>query len=286
MGYSGEIIDIHTHVQPAAVIADRGLFLAGEPDFRILYEDSKYRLSSAADVLENMDCTGVSRAVILGFAWRDPELLKTHNDMITADAGSSGGRLIGFTCVYPFAVKGAAAAEASRTLDAGAAGIGEVGLYDRDLDPEYIDAMAPVMKVCRERGRPVMMHVNEPVGHQDSGKAPMSLRGIYNFIRPYPDNRIILAHWGGGLLFFNALKKEAKDVLKNVWYDTAASPYLYDKSIWKTAAALAGVEKILFGTDFPLLDAERYIEELAVSGLSDDEMERILYLNAKELLNL
>ena len=90
--------------------------------------------------------------------------------MIIEDCEASGGRLYGFTCVYPFAEDRAAGAEARRCLDRGASGIGEVGLYDRDLDTEYIDAMAPVMEICRERNKPVMMHVNEPIGHTYSGK--------------------------------------------------------------------------------------------------------------------
>ena len=166
-----------------------------------------------------------------GLHGETPQLLRIHNDTILNDSVASRGRLSGFTCVYPF-VPGAAA-EADRCLKAGAAGIGEIGLYDRDLDAEYIDSMAPVMAVCRDYGRPVMMHVNEPVGHSYSGKAPISIRGIYNFVKTYPDNRIILAHWGGGLFFYHTLKKEAKELLANVWYDSAASPYIYDGSIWE-----------------------------------------------------
>ena len=272
-------------MQPAKVKACRGPFLDTEPDFRILYENPKYNLSDSADVLKQMDDCGVEASVILGFAWRDPELLREHNDGILADCESNPGRLYGFTCVYPFAPGGAAGEEAARCLDAGAAGIGEVGLYDRDLDTEYIDAMAPVMAAAREYGKPVMMHVNEPVGHNYSGKAPMSIRGIYDFVKTYPDNRIILAHWGGGLLFFNTLRKEAGQVMKNVWFDSAASPYLYDKSIWKHAADIAGADKLLLGTDFPLLSADRYIAELEGSGLSMEEAEMVCFRNAETLLN-
>ena len=80
------------------------------------------------------------------------------------------------------------------------------------------------------------------------------------------------------------MKKEAKQVLGNVWYDTAASPYLYDKSIWKTAADIIGAEKILFGTDFPLLDADRYIREIEESELDCYQVECILFRNAEKLL--
>ncbi|MDC7225606.1 MAG: amidohydrolase family protein [Spirochaetales bacterium] len=286
MSYSGRIIDIHTHVQPATVIADRRPFVETEPDFKTLYENPKYTLSSSRDVLKHMEQCGVEASVILGFAWRDPKLLAMHNDMILADCRKQHPGLYGFTCIYPFAPGRGAADEAERCLDAGASGIGEVGLYDRDLDTEYIDAMEPVMKAALEREKPVMMHVNEPIGHNYSGKAPMTISGIYNFVKAYPDNRIILAHWGGGLFFFHSLKKEAKQLLKNVWYDSAASPYLYDKTIWKTAVDIIGPERILLGTDFPLLSIDRYIKELDASGLGREELEMICCRNAEGLLNL
>ena len=282
----GKVIDIHAHVQPPEVVADRVPFVEHEPDFKLLYENPKYRLSSSGDVLLHMDECGVSESVLLGFAWRDPLILRRHNDVILSDCASSGGRFHGFTCIYPFAPGTDAADETRRCLEKGAAGIVEIGLYNRDLDYEYINAMAPVMAVCREYDRPVMMHVNEPIGHVYSGKAPMSLRGIYNFVRAYPDNRIILAHWGGGLFFFSSLKKEAKDVLANVWFDSAASPYLYDKKIWRLAVEIAGADRVLFGTDFPLLKANTYLEELKESGLDDEAIEMICFRNARELLSV
>ena len=64
--YNGPIIDIHTHVQPASVIADRRPYVEAEPDFRTLYENPKYTLSGSADVLAQMKKCGVDSSVILG----------------------------------------------------------------------------------------------------------------------------------------------------------------------------------------------------------------------------
>ena len=46
---------------------------------------------------------------------------------------------------------------------------------------------------------------------------------------------------------------EVGDALANVWFDTAASPFLYTPDVFPTVAALVGPEKILPGSDFPLL---------------------------------
>jgi len=282
--YDGRVIDIHTHIQPGSVIEDRKPFVVTEPDFKILYEDPASRLAGSEDVLETMAGNEIDSAVILGFAWRHTETLRMHNDEILKASDDNPGRLLGFTCVYPFASD--PGAEAERCFRLGAAGIGEVGLYDRDLDHEYINAMQSIMRVCREWNKPLMLHVNEPVGHEYSGKAPISIRGIYDFVKAFPDNRIILAHWGGGLFFYSSLKKEVKDLLKNVWFDSAASPYLYDGRIWRLAAELAGIDRILFGTDFPLLSAKRYHKELETSGFTGDELERVYYKNAEDVLGM
>ena len=116
----------------------------------------------------------------------------------------------------------------------------------------------------------VLIHTNEPVGHKYPGKQEISLKQIENLIKSYPDNKIILAHWGGGIFFYSLLKKDIREVLKNVWFDTAASPYLYDAEIYKTAGSITGYDKILFGTDYPLLKPGRYYIEIDTSGIAQE----------------
>ena len=96
-----------------------------------------------------------------------------------------------------------------------------------------------------------MIHTNEPVGHSYPGKTPNTLAQIYAMIKQFPHNRIILAHWGGGIFLYTLLKKEVRQTLDHVWFDTAASPFLYHPQIYQQAIALAGEDKILLGNRFP-----------------------------------
>ena len=128
-----------------------------------------------------------------------------------------------------------------------------------------------------------MIHVNEPVGHSYPGKTSLSLSRIDSFIERNPNLVIILAHWGGGLCFYEAMP-EIREKYKNVYYDTAAMPFLYAPSIFKAAAALGLGKKILFGSDFPLLRISRYAQALGSSGLGAEEQELILGGNARRLL--
>ncbi len=116
--------------------------------------------------------------------------------------------------------------------------------------------------------------------------SPGELGLLGKLAKEFPENIIVLAHWGGGIFFYNLLKKEVRDTLKNVCFDTAASPFLYDPEIYKTAIRFAGQDKVLFGSDFPLLKPSRYFRELGEAGLSKEEIRNICGENAKKLLKL
>ncbi len=78
--------------------------------------------------------------------------------------------------------------------------------------------------------------------------------------------------------------KEVKRDLSHVYYDMAATPFLYDEKIYRIAVDICGPEKLLFGTDFPLLRTGRYIEPLERMVKDPQARSLILYENALGLL--
>lgn len=278
------IIDCHTHLFPQWIRENRESYFSSEPAFRLLYESPKSRMIGAGEIVSAMDADGVDRSVVFGFPWRNFDTAKRHNDYILSAVERYPHRLSGFCCFDPHS--DGAADEAARCLDAGLCGVGELAFYESGISAEILDRLGDVMGLCRERDLPVMIHTNECVGHKYPGKAPMSLEGIYRLPKTFPENRIVLAHWGGGIFFFNLLKKEVQETLVNVYYDTAASPFLYRPDIYPNAVRLAGEDKVLFGSDFPLIRPARYFKEMAASGLSDAERDRICGGNAQKLLGL
>ena len=147
-------------------------------------------------------------------------------------------------------------------------------------------ALDPIMELCRDRGCPVLIHTNEPVGHKYPGKSPMTLQQIFNLAERYRDNSIVLAHWGGGIFFFNLMKKEVREGLQNIHFDTAASPFLYEPEVYSLAVQLAGLDKILFGSDYPLIEPKRYFDEISATGLSSSQQAVIRGENAARLLKM
>ena len=94
-----------------------------------------------------------------------------------------------------------------------------------------------------------------------------------------------MAHWGGGLPFY-ALMPEVREALAGVYFDTAATPFLYDARVFETVAGLVGADRILFGSDFPLLAQERVLKQLDGAGLSAEEKAAIGGGNAARLFGL
>lgn len=143
--------------------------------------------------------------------------------------------------------------------------------------------MKPILTRMERNGIPILLHTNERLGHSYPGKGATPLERFYELILSFPNLPVILAHWGGGLPFYELMPEVAKSMI-HVYYDTAASPFLYSKRIYAIASEIVGAEKILFGTDFPLLSPPRYFQELKESGLSKEDQEKILGLNFSRLI--
>jgi predicted TIM-barrel fold metal-dependent hydrolase len=278
------VIDFHTHIFPSYFREKRESFFPQEPAFEALYRSATSRLASREELLQIMEEQGIQRSVIFGFPWEREEHFRRHNDYIIESVRRHPDKLIGFCCFSPLSPFGPE--EVRRCLDAGLAGVGELAVYQSGFSREIIRSLHEVMQVCAEFNVPVLLHTNEPVGHVYPGKTPVELSEIYDLLKHYPSNKIVLAHWGGGLFFYGLMKKEVRDVLKNVWFDTAASPFLYDPRVYRMAGEIVGSDKILLGTDYPLLSPKRYFEEMERAGLSEESITRICGENAVNLLSI
>jgi hypothetical protein len=96
---------------------------------------------------------------------------------------------------------------------------------------------------------------------------------------------VVAAHWGGGLPFYT-LMPEVKEALGSTFFDTAATPLLYDPLIYRRAIDLVGADRILFASDFPLLSQGRCLAQVREAGLRAEEERLVLGENARRLLRL
>lgn len=278
------IIDCHSHVFFDEVRARREMFQARDAWFGTLYERPTARLATADDVVAAMAQSGVDRTVIMGFPWRDGGLCAAHNDYLIDAVRRYPDRLIGFAVVQP--LDGARAAyELERCLEAGLLGCGELGPDGQGFDPADPAHLGPVADVLIAAARPLLIHSSEPVGHLYGGKGTVYPPRLLAAAQAFPALTLICAHWGGGLPFYE-LMPEVAAALRNVYYDTAASTYLYDFRIFALGVRLVGAERILWGTDYPLLGQTRFLARVRAVGLDPADEAAILGGNAARLLRL
>jgi len=173
--------------------------------------------------------------------------------------------------------------ELEQGIQNGAKGVGEVAFYHEELTSRDIEAMKPWLSLMKRRRVPLLLHTNETLGHPYPGKGKTPLDKFYELILTFPNLPILLAHWGGGLPFYELMPEVARS-MAHVYYDTAASPFLYSKKVYAILCEIVGPEKILFGSDFPLISPKRYFQELKESGLSEEVQRQILGLNLSRLL--
>lgn len=271
-------IDAHVHVFPPGLIAGREKYLPRDERFARLYADPRARMATAEEVVVEMDRTGVALSVVFGFPFRDQGLCREVNDYVLEAVASWPGRLAGLACVAPR--EPGAPAELARCLDGGMRGCGELAPGASAAD---IDGLADVAGLLRERGLPLMLHANEPVGHHYPGKGAFGPEACVTCAAAYPGLKLVFAHLGGGTFLYEAMP-ELRRTLADAYYDTSALPYLYDTDIYRAVEATAGARKLLFGSDYALLSPSRYLEGL--DTLAPDARAAVCGDNARKVFAL
>lgn len=278
------IVDAHCHVLPPSFAGRRRDLAARDATFAAILSNPAARIADAQELLRAMSRDGVDHAVTMGMGWADYEVARESNDYLIEAVSDNPSRITGFASVNP-AWGDAAVDEAKRCAAAGLRGIGELHPDTQGIDIADSAEMSPLMDFARAHGLPVLIHCSEPVGHQYPGKGNTTPEKVLRFIENFPENTIICAHWGGGLPFYG-LMPEVGAALRNVYFDSAASPFLYRPGIYRAVVDVVGADRILFASDYPLMPHSRPLSELAGLSLPDCHRRLILGGNAERLFGL
>jgi predicted TIM-barrel fold metal-dependent hydrolase len=276
------MIDFHTHIFPPKIRDQREEYVRRDAVFAELYGDPRAKMATAEDLIAKMDEQGIEASVTLNIGWSSHQICQETNDYILESAARCPGRLFGFGMAV-FDGSEDSLKEIERCKKLGMKGVGEIRPSPRLLkDPGPIIGL--IQKLI-SLDLIVLTHTSEPTGHLYPGKGEITPELLYPLITRFPELKLVCAHWGGGLPF-SALMPEIEKAMKNVYFDTAASPYLYKPQIYGQVASLCGADKILFGTDYPLLAPKRYVKEIEAQDLATAVKKQILDGNARSLLQI
>lgn len=245
------IVDAHVHIFPEEIVQYRERFLERDEWFRQLYESPRARLATMHDLIESMDGCGIDLSVACGFPWRDPGLCHFHNDYMREAARIFPARIAWLAIVSPLTAD-VAAKSLDEAFGSGARGVGELNADAQGFELDQPGMFEAIAEVCILHDKPAMFHLSEPVGHDYPGKGASTPAKLLRLLAAFPDLRVVAAHWGGGLPFYE-LMPEIRQTTVNLAYDSAASTYLYDHRIFETVTELAGEERVLWASDYPVL---------------------------------
>ncbi len=269
------------------MIRHRERLVAADSTFAEMFADPAARMATAEDLVADMDEGGVDVSIAMGIGWADPGLARESNDYIAEAASRYSspnlGRILGLGVVNPALV--GATREIERCSGLGLRGIGELHPDTQGFDIFDPRFMAPVLEVLRAEGLALTVHCSEPVGHAYPGKGRTTPDKLMRLVSMASGVTLVLAHWGGGLPFY-ALMPEVAESLSDVYFDTAASPFLYGRKVFETVSSVVGPGRIMAASDYPLMPFDRVRKQFEASGLSEVDRAAMLGGNAARLFGL
>lgn len=291
------MIDSHTHCFPPEISENISQWAQSynEPHWlKLVAPENKVSLQGWAtkeSMIQAMDDSNITQSILLGWYWENRNTCIKHNQLMKQWIDFAPNRLLAFASIYP---NEDPISQLELAQSMGFKGVGELhpSIQNYAQNKEQWHVMA---QWCERNDWPINFHVSEGLNINYPNYTPTSFDSYLEIALAFPNLKIILAHWGGGIPFYE-LNPRLKPHLKNVYYDTAASPLLYNVDVFRNVINIVGSEKILFGSDFPLKlypkkqlspNMELFIKDIQENAkLSEKESDQIFRGNIAKLLRL
>jgi uncharacterized protein len=281
------IIDCHVHLYPEEVFTDPVKWGSAhhEPWWTKCVAPAGRRSlqgwASVSDLLRDMDRAGVEKCVLLGWYWENQETCNLQNSWYLDWITAYPDRLLGFATVQPAAGE-RAVLNLRKALDRGCCGIGELFPAAQGFALNGAE-FRPVIELAIELAVPINLHVTDPWVTTATVTKPTPLDEFIRLAKSFPEAKLILSHWGGGLPFYE-LNPGVRRALQNVVYDCSASPLLYETRVFRQVIDLVGPDRVLYGSDYPLLiypresrtpEFKRFLNEIMAARLTAEERGKV-----------
>lgn len=257
------IFDFHTHAYPERIASKSVDFL------NKYYKVSCRGDGTMGDLLSSARDGGVGYLLVHAVATK-PTQVENVNTWI---AGHLTENVFGFGTMHP-GYTGGIEKELGR--------IRSLGLLGLKLHPDFQgyfvddESMDPIYSAI-EGKMPVLIHSG------DEKSEFSSPRRLSNVLDRYPKLTVIAAHLGGYSRWDDA---ERYIVGRHCYIDTSSSLWAIPPEKAVSIIRRHGVDRVLFGTDYPLVRHEDELKRFFALGLTEEENEKILFGNAKRLLGL
>ncbi|MBQ5748971.1 MAG: amidohydrolase family protein [Oscillospiraceae bacterium] len=254
-----KIADVHCHIFPDK-LAEKATRSIGD-----FYGDGEmFEPASVGNLVKAHREAGIERCVVCNSAVT-AEQVHNINDFIAASCAEHP-EFIGFGSVLP--TMDGVEEELERMMSMGLRGV----KIHPDFQKIAIDESnaTDTYRAIAKRGLPVLFHMG------DDRYDFSSAERLLNLLKKVPDLRVIAAHLGGWQVWEQALKTPMPE---NVVYDTSSSTPFLSRDMTLRLLECYGIERCMFGSDFPMWSPKEELERILALGLSQTELEQILYGN-------
>lgn len=264
-----KIIDIHTHTYPEA-IADKATVSLGD-----FYNFEIKGKGTYADLEEQAAEAGVCGFFLLSVATNAHQV--THvNDSVAA--------LVSLSCSHGYETVGFAGMHQDYPDYAGELDRCEaMGLRGVKIHPDIqrMDIESTEMyRLCEllEGRMPLFLHMGDNRAEYRYSEP----RKLARLMAYFPRLEVIAAHFGGYLAWDEA--EQYLYGLPNIWYDLSSALWAMSPEKAKRLIHGCGADRVMFGTDYPVMRLGDYISLFMKIELDETERCDILYNNAKRFL--
>ena len=261
------VIDSHCHIYPEK-IAKPAVQSTGR-----FYDLPPLGDGTVGSLFEIGEKVGVDRFVVQSVA-TTPHQVKSINEFIAEQVNAHPDKLIGLGTMHP----------ESEDKEADFKELMSLGLKGVKLHPDIqgfkIDdyRMLTIYELCEKYKLPVLMHCGDLRYDNSNPNRIVPIMDIYS------DLILIGAHFGGYSVWDEAVKKLSK--YENFYVDTSSSLFEVDAKTARRYIDAYGVDRVMFGTDYPMWTPKEELERFMQVELSDAERQKILYDNAAKLLGI
>ncbi|MBO5060523.1 MAG: amidohydrolase [Clostridia bacterium] len=262
-----KILDAHCHIYPDK-IAQKASDATGK-----FYDMVPLMDGTVSTLISEGEKAGFSHFVVQSVA-TTPHQVSSINRFVSEIVKNSGGKMTGLGTVHPD----------SENQEADILELISLGLKGVKLHPDIQNfkmddyRMLKIYELCEKHKLPVLMHCGDSRFDRSNPNRLVPILDIYT------DLIVIGAHFGGYSVWEDAIQKLSE--YKNFYVDTSSSLFAVSRDDAKRFINAYGVDKVMFGTDYPLWSPKEEIERFMRLDLSEEERRKILFDNAARLLGI
>ena len=262
-------IDFHTHIYPEQIAAKATANLAK------FYEFTVKGNGTISELEENGRSCGVQGFLLLGVATNAHQVERVNDHLLatTLESRSRGFLTNAFGCMHQDYEN--VENEVDRMLSIGLCGV----KIHPDIQGVNIDDKRLMRLYEAIEGRmPIYFHMGDCREQYPFSKA----KKLYSVMKRFPNLKVIAAHFGSYSEWENVPMLADMD---NIAFDTSSSLQFMSVEKARELVELLGSDRIMFGSDYPVILPEEEIELFMKLGLSDEDNKKIFYDNAIRFLS-